>query len=83
MKGPIRTDSNFIHSYVKPAGRLGGGRSVESDHRYFMRRAAEEQRRALYAVTPAAKERHRELAELFASKARKTIRLQELQLVQN
>jgi hypothetical protein len=48
-----------------------------------MRRAAEEQRRALYAVTPAAKERHRELAELFASKARKTIRLQELQLVQN
>ena len=47
------------------------------------RRAAEEHRRALYAVTPAARERHRELAELFASKASKTIRLQELQLAQH
>ena len=55
---------------------------MESDYRYFVRRAAEEQRRARYAVTQAAKERHRELAELFASKARKTMRLQELQLVQ-
>ena len=64
-------------------GDSGEGRSVESDHRYFMRRAAEEHRRALYAVTPAARERHRELAELFASKASKTIRLQELQLAQH
>ena len=55
---------------------------MESDYRYFVRRAAEEQRRARHAVTQAAKERHRELAELFASKARKTVRLQELQLVQ-
>jgi hypothetical protein len=55
---------------------------VESDYRYFLRRAAEEQRRARHAVTEAAKERHKELAELFASKAKKTIRLQELQLVQ-
>lgn len=56
---------------------------MESDHRYFMRRAAEEKRRALHAVTPAARERHRELAELFASKASKTIRVQELQLAQH
>ena len=55
---------------------------MDSDYRYFLRRAAEEQRRARYAVTQAAKERHKELAELFASKAKKTIRLQELQLVQ-
>jgi hypothetical protein len=55
---------------------------VESDHRYFLRRAAEEQRRARHAVTAAAKERHIELAELFASKAQKTLRVQELQLVQ-
>jgi hypothetical protein len=55
---------------------------MESDYRYFLRRAAEEQRRARHAVTQAAKERHRELAELFDSKAKKTIRLQELQLVQ-
>ncbi len=55
---------------------------MESDYRYFLRRAAEEQRRARYAVTQAAKERHKELAELFTSKARKTVRLQELQLAQ-
>jgi hypothetical protein len=55
---------------------------VESDYRYFLRRAAEEQRRARHAVTQAAKERHRELAEIFASKAAKSVRIQELQLVQ-
>jgi DNA-binding protein H-NS len=55
---------------------------VESDYRYFVRRAAEEQRRARHAVTQAARERHNELAELFASKAKKTIRLQELQVAQ-
>ena len=54
---------------------------MESDSRYFQRRAAEEQRRARYALTPAAKERHKELAELFATKAARTMRLQELQLV--
>ncbi len=56
---------------------------MESVYRSFLRRAAEEQRRARYAVTQAAKERHRELAELFASKAKKTVRLQELQLAQH
>ena len=56
---------------------------MESDYRYFLRRASEEQRRARYAVTQAAKERHRELAELFDSKARKTLRLQELQLARS
>jgi hypothetical protein len=55
---------------------------VESDYRYFLRRAAEEQRRARHAVTQAARERHKELAEIFASKAAKTVRIQELQLVQ-
>ena len=43
---------------------------------------AEEQRRARHAVTAAARERHKELAELFATKAQRTVRLQELQLVQ-
>jgi hypothetical protein len=55
---------------------------VESNHRYFLRRAEEENRRARHAVTTAARDRHRELAELFAAKAAKTIRIQELQLVQ-
>ena len=59
-----------------------GVRAVESDYRYFLRRAAEEQRRARHAVTQAAKERHRELAEIFASKAARTMRIQELQLAQ-
>ena len=55
---------------------------MESDYRYFLRRAAEEQRRARHALTQAAMERHRELAEIFASKAEKTVRLQEMQLAQ-
>ena len=55
---------------------------MESDYRYFLRRSAEEQRRARHAVTQAAKERHKELAELFATKAKRTIRLQEMQLAQ-
>ena len=42
---------------------------MESDFRYFSRRAAEERRRAQFAITPAAQERHNELADLFASKA--------------
>ena len=44
---------------------------MESDHRYYMRRASEERRAAERAVTAAARERHRELALLFASKAEK------------
>ncbi|MGQ0558618.1 MAG: hypothetical protein ACT4OE_03395 [Sphingosinicella sp.] len=39
--------------------------------RYYSRRAAEEQRRALYAVTQEARERHEELASLFAIKAQR------------
>jgi hypothetical protein len=42
---------------------------MESDQRYYSRRADEERRRALHALTPEARERHRELAALFASKA--------------
>ena len=42
---------------------------MESDFRYYSRRAAEEERRAAKAVTPAARQRHLELAELFADKA--------------
>jgi hypothetical protein len=42
---------------------------MESDFRYYSRRADEERRRALHALTPEARERHKELASLFASKA--------------
>ena len=53
---------------------------MESDHRYYSRRAAEEQRRAARAVTPEARERHRELATLFAAKAAQRMHLEERQL---
>jgi hypothetical protein len=42
---------------------------MESDFRYFSRRAAEERRRAQFAITPEAQSRHEELADMFAAKA--------------
>ena len=42
---------------------------MESDFRYYSRRAAEEQGRAARAVTAEARDRHHELASLFAAKA--------------
>ena len=42
---------------------------MESDFRYYSRRAAEESLRARKAVTTAARERHLELASIFANKA--------------
>ncbi len=42
---------------------------MESDHRYYLRRASEERRAAQRAITTAARERHSELASLFAAKA--------------
>jgi hypothetical protein len=66
-----------------PMHDSGEGVQVESNYRYFLRRAEEEKRRARHAVTQAARERHRELSDLFAAKAAKTMRIQELQLVQS
>ena len=57
---------------------------MESDQRYYSRRADEERRRALHALTPEARERHKELANLFASKAAQPRgRSKELQLAQS
>lgn len=42
---------------------------MESDFRYYSRRAAEESLRARKAVTDAARDRHLELATMFADKA--------------
>ena len=53
---------------------------MESDFRYYSRRAAEEQCRAARAVTPEARDRHHELANLFAAKAAERVRGQERQL---
>ncbi len=54
---------------------------MESDHRYYSRRAAEEHRRAARAITAEARERHCELASLFANRAAQQLRLEERQLV--
>ena len=43
---------------------------MESDLRYYMRRAAEERTAAIRSVTPQARERHSELAQEFAARAR-------------
>lgn len=42
---------------------------MESDFRYYSRRAAEERSRAARAITDEARSRHHELAALFAAKA--------------
>ena len=42
---------------------------MESNHRYYQRRAVEEQRAAARALTPEARERRRALADMFAHKA--------------
>jgi hypothetical protein len=47
---------------------------MESDFRYFSRRAAEERRRAQFAITPEAQLRHEELADMFAAKAARDMR---------
>jgi hypothetical protein len=68
--GPLRprADSDSALLYVKPP-ESDGRHGMESDHRYYSRRASEEQRRANLALTPAARQRHLELANLFATKA--------------
>jgi hypothetical protein len=53
---------------------------MESDHRYYSRRAVEEQGRAARAVTQEARERHHELASLFAAKADQRMRGEDRQL---
>ena len=55
---------------------------MESDFRYYSRRAAEEQGRAARAVTSEARNRHLELANLFAAKAGARIRTEERQLAE-
>jgi len=53
---------------------------MESDFRYYSRRAIEEQGRAARAVTPEARNRHHELASLFAAKAAERVRGEESQM---
>ncbi|MGQ0590020.1 MAG: hypothetical protein ACT4N8_10920 [Sphingosinicella sp.] len=48
---------------------VGEATEMESDFRYYSRRAAEERTRAERAITDEAKMRHRELAKMFATRA--------------
>ena len=62
---------------ISPSNRLGGAGQVESNHRYFARRATEELRAAARAMTPEGQARRRALAEAFATKARQCIGAEE------
>ena len=53
---------------------------MESDFRYYSRRAIEEQGRAARAVTPEAPNRHHEQASQFAAKAAERVRGEESQM---
>jgi len=48
---------------------------MESDHRYYSRRALEESQRARKAVTNAARDRHLELASMFSLKAERHVEM--------
>lgn len=50
-------------------GRLGDLRHMESNQRFYLRRAAEERTAAHRAVTPQAREWHQKLAQDFARRA--------------
>jgi hypothetical protein len=49
---------------------------MESNQRYFSRRAHEERRAALRAMTPQAQEWHRQLADDFARRAEQQVMVQ-------
>jgi hypothetical protein len=59
------------HPLALPAHRLldQGGMSMESNQRYYRRRAIEERMAAQRAITEAAKAWHSKLAEDFAARA--------------
>ena len=54
---------------LSSANRVGEATDMESDLRYYSRRAAEERSRAARAITDEARSRHHELASLFAVRA--------------
>lgn len=55
---------------------------MESNQRYYARRAVEEHRAAARAVTPEAQARRRALAEMFMQKAQQCAPEQASQLIQ-
>ena len=59
----------FAHRLACAEVMAGGERPMESNQRFYMRRAAEERTAAHRAVTPQAREWHAKLAQDFAQRA--------------
>ena len=59
----------FYAQGVPRRSMVGGMRQMESNQRFYLRRAAEERTAAHRAVTPQAREWHQKLAQDFARRA--------------
>ena len=59
----------FARSLTAAEVMVGGGDQVESNQRFYLRRAAEERTAAHRSVTPQAREWHSKLAQDFARRA--------------
>ena len=59
----------FARKVAAAEVKVGGRRPVESNQRFYLRRAAEERTAAHRAVTPQAREWHSKLAQDFARRA--------------
>jgi hypothetical protein len=61
--------SLFARKVAWPNDGPGGKYDMESNQRFYMRRAAEERTAAIRAITPQAREWHHKLAQDFARRA--------------
>ena len=65
----ILTRSSISLLFCNNIVRIGSGDVLESDFRYYQRRAASERQAAMRAVTPEARQRRMSLAVSYAVKA--------------
>ena len=65
----LTIDLHFARRVRGAERLLGGMRHMESNQRFYLRRAAEERTAAHRAVTPQAREWHQKLAQDFARRA--------------
>lgn len=59
----------LTHALLANERGFSRGRAVESNHRYYFRRAAEERMAAQRAITDNARQWHAKLAQQFAARA--------------
>jgi hypothetical protein len=67
--GSLTRHQIAITSDAINCAKIGSGGVVESDYRYYQRRAACEKAAAQRAITPAARERRMTLARTYMAKA--------------